>query len=138
MTANTWLTGLSKTITVFLSPTSIRFESEGRSKTVTPLILLRVENGKRVIAAIGDTPAQVGMNNTKVDLFDGASDADKYDCLVEVLRHGIVSVSKSRWMIRPSIVCYGASSLHRLLSGYQVGILKRAFEEAGALQVGFK
>jgi len=126
----------SPRITVHITNDSVSLDSNRRSMQLGAYICFRKKRDKYEIASVGEMPKD-NIRSEKVELFHSESRSDKFECLVAFMKHGLSSVSSRFALVRPTVICRGAENLGSFFGGYEEGILRRAFREAGAVDVYF-
>lgn len=127
----------SPRITVRVADGYVSLESNRRSVRLGAHVYIREEKGRYGIASVGEMPKD-NIPSTRIELFHSDSRSDKFECLVAFIRHSLSLVSSRFAMVRPTVICKGSKDLSSLFSGYEEGILRRAFREAGAADTYFE
>jgi hypothetical protein len=142
-----WLTArlLSPRITVHVSPEAFTFSSaRGRLLLQTFLYLRDSPDSVRVVS-VGEEPAETSAGIVRLELFGGAkrlgngkARIGNAECLEAFLRFAIQKLWGRTLMVRPTVTVVGAENLDRILQGFQMPVLRQAFESAGAYSVAFE
>jgi hypothetical protein len=135
----------SHAITVHVSPETFRFSSGTRSLVLPTFLYL--DNGSDAVrvVSVGEVPAQPSAAVVRLDLFgaakllvNGKARVTNAECLEAFLRFAIQKLEGRTWMVRPSVTVVGAENLDRILHGFQISVLRQAFETSGAYTVEFE
>lgn len=133
---NLFLKYFSPKITVQLNNDSVSFISSKRTIQLGSYFFLKKRRDKYEIVSVGEVPTD-NIHSEKVDLFRSDSRSDKFECLIAFMKHGLSTVTSKFALVRPTIICKGVENMNPLLNGYEEGLFRRIFEEAGAVDVYF-
>ena len=131
-------------MTIDVSPEEFVFADKEKRLQLRTLVHVRASGkakGSFVIAAIGDAPRDI-VDFVTIKLFERDTEHDsrfsKFECLQSFLKYGISQMQQKWAFLRPVVMIRGIDSLHPFLSGYQVPIVGRSIEAAGAREVRFE
>ena len=136
---------LSPKITVHVSPEAFTFSSPNARLLLPTFLYLHDEPDSVRVVSVGEEPAQQSSSVVRLDLFGGARRlgngkvrVGNAECLEAFLRFALQKLGGRSWLVRPSVTIVGAENLDRILHGFQMPVLRQAFESAGAYTVAFE
>ncbi|WP_319550552.1 hypothetical protein [Desulfogranum marinum] len=135
--SDTIFLAISKKIDVHINLKYFRFQTGGKSLTLNTYLYIEKKKENWSIDSVGKAPHKQG-HTQKNELFRGPAEVCKFHALAAFLAYAIAELTGKRAMVKPTINCYGSQNLNSVLNGYEEGVLIRAFEDAGALQVNIK
>jgi hypothetical protein len=136
---------LSNDVTVRVSPEAFTFSTGTKHLMLPTFVYLHDGPDGVTVVSVGEVPSALTAGVVRLDLFGGAQRVGKgkvrvtnFDGLEALLRFAIHALHGRWWMVRPPITVVGAESLDGVLRGFQIPLLRQAFETAGAAVVVFE